>query len=470
MSAPISTDDPGDARKSQPEGSHPPSPPSTLAGSRRDFLKTATAGAAGAALSAGLPGALYGRPIGRATEEPIRVGIIGVGRVGRGHLRLLREHPQAQVVALCDVYQPNLDFAAERAPEADTYTDFRRVIDRQDVDAVFVATPDHWHALPTIRACEAGKDVYVEKPASHTVREGRRMVEAARQHKRVVQVGTQQRSAPHFQQVVEIVREGRLGPISFVRSWNYENQYPDGIGDPPDSAPPPGLDWDMWLGPAPKVPFNPNRFGVYLNEDLSYKDWAYFRWFWDYAGGQMTDWGVHLLDIVRWAMDVEAPDVVSAVGGKFYLQDNSTTPDTMTATYRYPSFVCHYEYRMCSGPALHEPGYGISFHGTEGTLFVNRGGFMLTPNQDSDLEAMEVEREGDSHLRHVQNFFDCIRTRERPISDIEVGHRSSSMAILGNVALRTGRRLQWEAESERIMDDAEASALLSKEYRDPWTL
>lgn len=433
--------------------------------SRRTFVKTLAAGSAGLM---SVPASSYARILG--ANDRIGVGIIGMGRVARGHLNRLLSLPDAQVTALCDVYAPNLEWAKARVNEASTTKDFRAVLDRDDVDAVFVATPDHWHALPTVRACEAGKDVYVEKPSSLTIREGRRMVEAARANNRVVQVGTQQRSGEHFQYAVELVRSGKLGPISYVRTWNYSNNYPAGVGNPADSAPPPGLDWDLWLGPAPERPFNENRFGVYLNGDLGYQRWASFRWFWDYAGGMMTDWGVHLLDIVQWAMDVEAPESVTAMGGKFYLQDNRDTPDTIQAMYRYPGFVCTYENRVCNSQALNGHSYGIQFHGTEATLFVDRGGFEIIPEPNSDVVPMKAENVGNAHARHIQGFLSSVRDRTMPICDIEIGHRSSSTAMLGNMAFRTGRVLQWDAENERVLDDPEADRLADVVYREPWKL
>ena len=438
--------------------SHPPS--------RRDFVKTLAAGTAGVALST--PAASYARIIG--ANERIGVGMIGMGRMARGHLGALLDQPDAQVRILCDVYEPNLRWAAARAPEAQTNTDFRAVLDHPDVDAVFVAAPDHWHALPTVMACDAGKDVYVEKPSSVYIAEGRKMVEAARRNNRIVQVGTQQRSGEHFQYAVELVRSGRLGPISFVRSWNYGNTYPDGIGHPPDSDPPPGLDWDLWLGPASDRPFNANRFGVFLDDNGNYTRWASFRWFWDYAGGMMTDWGVHLIDIVQWAMDVDYPEAVATMGGKFYLEDNRETPDTIQATYQYPGFVCTYENRVCNGHALEGHGYGIMFHGAAGTLFIDRAGFEVMPEADSDLMPMQAQRVGNSHRRHVRNFLDCVKTRQQPISDIEIGHRSSSTAILGNIAYRAGRRIAWDGEKEEVVGDADANVLVAYHYRDPWTL
>src|SRR5690606_4589479 len=286
------------------------------------------------------------------------------------------------IVAVCDVYAPNLDEGTKlvldrRGTAPRQVTDFRQILDDTAIDAVIIGTPDHWHALQTVMACQAGKDVYVEKPTSVAIAEGRKMVEAARKYKRIVQVGTQQRSAAHFQQAVTLVRSGIIGTVTAVRCWNVSNQAPEGIGNPPDSDPPEGLDWDMWLGPAPKRPFNPNRFGVYPNV------FSYFRYFWDYAGGMMTDWGVHLIDIVQWAMDVDAPLAVSAVGGKFCLTDNRETPDTLIASCQYPGFVMTYENRTCNAREINGHGYGIEFYGSDGTLFVGRGGFEIVPEKRS---------------------------------------------------------------------------------------
>lgn len=434
--------------------------------SRRHFIKTATAGTAGLAL--GLSSVSYGNILG--ANDRIRIGLIGAGRQGRNLLGKVLDEADAQVVALSDVYQPNLEFVSSQVPQADTYTDFRKILDRNDVDAVVIATPDHWHALGTILACQAGKDVYVEKPLSHNIREGRKMIEVARDHDRVVQVGTMQRSATVFQEAVEIVQSGDLGPVSFVRTWNYGNAYPEGIGSPADSAPPKGLDWDMWLGPAPRRPFNINRFGVILDEELNYQRWASFRWFWDYAGGMMTDWGVHLLDIVQWALEVDAPDSISASGGKYYLQDNRETPDTLSATYQYPGFVCTYENRVCNSFPMEGRGYGIMFHGTEGTLFVDRGSLELVPEPGSKLESLNMEVEENMLAKHMRNFLECVKSRKRPRSDIEIGHRSSSTAILGNIAYRTGEHIQWDSTKEQAKESSKANSLLGRAYRKPWSL
>ncbi len=435
--------------------------------SRRAFLQTMTVGAAGASLL-GVPAASYARILG--ANDRLGIGLIGVGRMGRGHLGKVDRHADTDVVALCDVYAPNLEYATAQHPDARTYADHADLLADETVDAVMVASPDHWHALHAIHACQAGKDVYVEKPTSVAIAEGRAMVDAARAHGRVVQVGTQQRSGDQFVRAVEIVRSGVLGPISFVRTWNFGNDAPEGIGNPPDSNPPPGLDWDRWLGPAQARPFNVNRFGVFHDENLNYQRWATFRWFWDYAGGMMTDWGVHLLDIVQWAMDVAYPNAVAASGGTFALTDNRETPDTLQATFTYPGFLCTYENRVCNGHRLNDEGYGILFHGTEGTLFVNRAYLEVIPERGRGLEPQRMESGNNSGDAHFANFIDCMRSRRQPVSDIEIGHRSSSTAILGNLAYRVGRSITWDGEREQVVGDEEANALIHRAYRAPWVL
>jgi predicted dehydrogenase len=345
------------------------------------------------------------------------------------------------------------------------------VLDDKHIDAVIIATPDHWHPIQTILACEAGKDVYVEKPISVTVTEGRAMVSAARRYHRIVQAGTQQRSGKHFQQAAELVKSGRIGKVSQVRTWNFGNESPAGIGNPPDGEPPKELDWDMWLGPAPKRPFNPNRFGVAPDR------WSSFRWFWDYAGGMMTDWGVHWLDIVQLVMGADAPRFVSTGGGKFVLEDNRETPDTILATFQYPEFVCTYENRVANAAPISGKTNGMLFHGTDGTLFVDRQGLEIIPETRKTGEttvertqALKVENSNQHHLDHMKDFIECVRSRKTPIADIEIGHRSTTTALLGNIAYRTGHRIEWDGARERIVGDAKASAYLSRDYRRPWKL
>lgn len=434
--------------------------------SRRTFVKTLAAGAAGTALT--MPSISYGRILG--ANERIRLGMIGIGRMMRGHIPNFQQQPDTEIVALADVYEPNLQRGAKMVGgNVDTYSDFRRIIERDDIDAVVVATPDHWHAIPTVLACQAGKDVYVEKPLARTIEEGRTMVEAARKNDRVVQVGTQQRAGRHFEEAVDLVRNGELGKVSFVRTWNTSNAYPKGIGDPENAEPPSGLDWDFWLGPAPKRPYNVNRFGVVLNEEGDYTRWGSWRWFWEYGGGHMTDWGVHWLDIVQWAMDVDYPEAVSGMGDKYYLEDNRTTPDTIQATFEYPNFTCVYENRLANGHGIDGHGNGIIFHGTKATMYLSRAGFTITPEPGTDVDEIQVDEHG-AEVSHHRDFLNSVKSREKPRSDIEIGHRSSSTAMLGNVALRSGHTIEWDGEAEQVKDDPEAQEYVTAEYRDPWSL
>ncbi|HEV2350712.1 MAG TPA: Gfo/Idh/MocA family oxidoreductase [Terriglobia bacterium] len=402
-------------------------------------------------------------------NDRVVIGLIGSGRQGTGDMRAFIRHG-CEVAAVCDVYQPNLDKGLQAAGgAAKGVKDFRQVLDNKDIDAVIIGTPDHWHPLPMVEACKAGKDVYVEKPISVAVDEGKMMVEAARKYKRVVQVGTWQRSNLHFQKAVEVVQSGVLGKIGFAKTWNYSNNYPEGIGDPADSDPPAGLDWDFWLGPAPMVHFNQNRFGVAPNR------WSTFRYFYDYANGWLGDWCIHLLDIVHWAMKVDGPTAIIASGSKFYLKDNSDTPDILQVTYEYPEFICTYENRLLNQNSMYDHGYGIEFHGTDGTMFVDRRGFKVFPEKKylgkvAGL-SMQMDEVDDGLANHVANFLECMKTRNRPASDIEIGHRTSSACLLANVALRSKERIEWDVANQRMTQGGPpAKKLLSREYRAPWKL
>ena len=434
---------------------------------RRDFFKRAAVSTAGVSLA--MSGASTGSVMG--ANDRIRLGLIGCGHQGVDNMKHFMKQG-VEVAAVCDVYEPNLQKGLEAAGgKAKAVKDFRQVLDEKEIDAVIVATPDHWHPLPTVMACQAGKDVYVEKPICVAVEEGKKMVEAARKYKRVVQVGLWQRSNLHFQKAAQLVQDGLIGKVSFVRTENYSNIYPDGIGNPPDSDPPPGLDWDMWLGPAPKVAFNWNRFGVGDR-------WSTFRYFYDYANGWPGDWGVHRLDIVQWALRVDGPHTITASGRKFYLKDNSDTPDTLQITLEYPDFVATYENRLCNESAMDNHGYGIEIHGTDGTMFVDREGFQVFP-EGTEVEGkrvaktaeMKMERVDDGLANHVANMLECMRTRKLPQSDIEFGHRSTSTCLLANIALRSKERLEWDVASQRLTKGSPAAQkLLSREYRAPWKL
>ncbi|HMF14682.1 MAG TPA: Gfo/Idh/MocA family oxidoreductase [Gemmataceae bacterium] len=439
---------------------------------RRYFL-----GASAAALAAPLLRA-EGKKV--AANDKVRVALVGCGGMGRANLSDFMKVPEFEIVGLCDPDPKQIEGAMNDVKKANrpteqvkTESDFRRVVDRKDLEAVIVGTPDHWHAYVLIAACAAGKDVYCEKPLCHNIVEGRAMVEAARRNKRVVQIGTQQRSGQHFKDAVKYVQDGKLGDVTLCRTWITNHNKPDFIGSPADSDPPPGVDYNLWLGPAPERPFNKNRFH------------HHFRWFWDYGSGLCNDWGVHLNDIILWGMKVKAPLAVYAVGGKFQMQDNSDTPDTLDVHYTYPGFTHIYTVRQSVyhyGPEFVDRArHGMEFHGTKGILHLHRGGWMVT----ADGEREKPERHGGSeqHFAHVQNFLHCLHHRdEKTASDIEDMHRATTTCHLANISYKIGRRVYWDAEQERCYrgydatakklttEDSQANAYLLREPRKPWSL
>ena len=424
-------------------------------GSRRRFLKDSLGfGATSAVLGGAAASAASADQVAGANDR-IRIALIGCGGMGRGDLRDFVKVPGVQCVALCDVDDAQVAVAQKEVLDADTVKqrpelvtrDFRRVLDRKDIDAVVIGTPDHWHALPTILACQAGKDVYVEKPLSVSIGEGRAMVNAARQNNRVVQMGTQQRSATHYADAVEYVRSGKLGRVRVVRAWAYL----DWKGETPvvpDGPVPSGVDYDMWLGPAAARPFNKNRFHFT------------FRWYWDYSGGLMTDWGAHMIDIANWAMGIKAPSSAVSFGGKYgYPTDAMETPDTQQVVWAYPTFTMIWEHALGIGRGPEGREHGVAFVGEYGTLVIDRGGWEVYAETDRiDKRIREYKRVGlprqgsgneDYHLKHVKNFLDCMRSRARPVSDVEIGHDSMIACHLGNMAQRLGRMVKWDPEKKR---------------------
>jgi predicted dehydrogenase len=441
---------------------------------RRQFTKASAA--------AGLATALATRRVWGANER-IRLGFIGLGNRGDQVLDAFLPHKDAEVVALCDLWQPYLDFAAHKVGNSPkTCKDYRRLLDQRDLDAVVICTPDHWHALMTIDACAAGKDVYVEKPLSLCVAEGRRMVEAARRHQRVTQVGIQRRSSGFCREACELVRKGGLGTITVARAFHILNETPRGIGNPANEEPPEGFDWDAWLGPAPKVPYNRNR--------AFYR----FRWFYDYSGGQLTNFGVHYLDLIQWGLGHDAPRAVTAMGGKYGGYDNREVPDTLEVLWQYPgnTLVTFCQYNATAAAAgLH--GGEVEFRGTKGTLYLRHDGYevvpdVLSPNEvparrPTDRAVERSYRKGAKAViaplkvtgkadttDHARNFLDCVRSRHRCNCDIETGHRETTAALIGNIAHKMKSYLEWDAESERFPNHAAANKLLRYEYRRPYQL
>jgi predicted dehydrogenase len=441
---------------------------------RRQFLGSS------AALGAGLALADAGSADKKAVppSEKVVVALVGCGGMGRADLNDFIRLPDFEIAALCDPDPARIKDAVRDLEKANrptdklqTEKDFRKVVERKDIDAIIVGTPDHWHAYVLIAACANGKDVYCEKPLSHNIVEGRAMVEAARKNKRVVQIGTQQRSGQHFKDAVAYVQSGKLGDVFLCRTWITNHSAPDYIGHPADEdSPPPGVDYDLWLGPAPSHKFNRNRF--HHN----------FRWFWDYGNGLCNDWGVHLNDIVLWAMKVRAPLTVFSTGGRYDIRDNSDTPDVLDVHYQYPGFTHIYTVRRglyhYSAP---DRSHGMEFHGTNGVLTLDRGGWVVTPGSAE----IKAERHGGSeqHFAHVQNFLHCIRNRsESTASDIEDMHRATTTCHLANISYKVRRRIAWDADKERccrgydaeakkvVGEDTEANAYLLREPRKPWSL
>ena len=420
--------------------------------SRREFL-AASALAAGAVARGGEPETR--RRVG--PNDQIVLGFIGLGGMGSGLLDIFRKLPDVRVGAVCDVYEPHRLRAKQTAGgNPSDHKDFREVLDRKDVDAVVIATPDHWHAIPTILACQAGKDVYCEKPLSYRIAEGRAMVKAAEDNKRVTQMGNLIHATENYHRVVEIVRSGVLGKITKTRVWMAGDH--SGKGRPADTEPPAGLDYDFWLGPAPLRPFNPIRFLF---------NW---RFTWDYAGGTLMDFCCHIVDLVHWAMEVDAPETICATGGRYALQDNLETPDTLEVVYHYAKgFDMVWSQSDASSHGFEGRGLGIEFQGTDATLVADYGTFQVFPEKGRTIElpAASLPRS----VGHHREWLDAIRTRARCACHFEYGHRLTSVGHLGNIALWTGEKLRWDGAAERITNHDDANRHLARaSYRAPWAL
>lgn len=418
--------------------------------SRRQFLRQTCFLGMGAV---GFPYVVPARALGQDGKDPanerITLGFIGVGGMGLGHLGGMLGRRDVEVLAVCDVDEERRNSARARVGKnCAAYNDYRDLLNRDDIDAVVISTPDHWHALNTIHACEAGKDVYCEKPLSLTIEEALKMVEAVRRYGRVFQTGSQQRSGREFQQAVSLVRSGRIGKVHTIHV---------GIGGgpaggwEPDSDPPPGLDWDMWLGPAPWVPYNKLR--CHYN----------FRWFYDYSGGKLTDWGHHHNDIAQWGIDMDGSGPITIEGwGKFPTNGLFDTATEFEITCKYADGTTLIT--SSGGP------HGIRFEGPDGWVHVDRGFLETFPAELKDEELGPGDVRLFTNHGHHDNWLDCVRTRQRPICDIEIGASSVIVCHLENIAIRTGRKLQWDPANHRFVDDPGADRWISKPYRAPWHL
>ncbi|WP_339738526.1 Gfo/Idh/MocA family oxidoreductase [uncultured Sunxiuqinia sp.] len=432
---------------------------------RRAFIKQSAVVTAGIAALPSIMNAGCASP-----NEKITVALIGCRGMGFNNLQSFLKNKEVECVALCDVDQRVLDKRAEDVEKLTgarpiLYNDFRQVIDNKDIDAVIIGTPDHWHCLPMVYASEVGKHVYVEKPIGTTIEECNVMVAAQKRYGNVVQVGQWQRSHSHWNDAVNYLHEGNIGRIRSVRSWSNVG-WKSSIPVVPDSEAPEGVDYDMWLGPAPKRPFNKNRFH------------ASFRWYWDYAGGVMTDWGVHLLDFALFGMNQYVPKSIMAVGGKYAFPDDAMqTPDTMTTVYDFGDFGLVWDHTIGAyGANYGGRGHGVAFVGEYGTLVVDRSGWEVIPETKSTgkkdgYEGVSLQQaQGDGLDLHVKNFLDCIRTGDKPNCDIEIGAHIARFAHLGNISYRLGRKVNWNPDKQEFENDDEANQLVKANYRSPWTL
>ena len=435
---------------------------------RRDFIHKSAAVAAGTGIISTLPGTARAASRILGANEKIKVGAIGVKGMGWSDLVSFLKNEDVECVAICDVDRHVLESRAAQVEkiqgkQATLYGDYRKLLEHEDLDAVIIGTPDHWHTLPMIEACQAGLDVYVEKPIANSIEEIDLMIAAQKKYGSVVQVGQWQRSDPHWKNAIDFVHSGKLGKIRTVKSWVYLD-WKHELPVQPDAPEPKGVDYDFWLGPAPKRPFNINRF--HFN----------FRWYWDYAGGLMTDWGVHLLDYALYGMNQYVPKSVMSSGGKYaFPEDARETPDTQYAIYEFDNIGLIWESTLGIGKGNYGRAHGVAFVGHNGTLVVDRGGWEViaeTPEGKARMESLPlIKKGGESGLDlHVKNFLECMKTRETPNASIEIGGHIARVAQLGNIALRTGNKIFWDGEKGEIVGDAKAAQLTRASYRSPWQL
>jgi len=455
---------------------------------RRQFIGTTGKSAAGLAAGMTVSSALTTARAAGANEK-FNVALIGCGGMGTNNLLFMLGTDQVNAVAVCDVDDSQSAKAAAKSEKRQgkkpkVVKDYRSVLDMKDVDLVIIGTPDHWHAIPMMNACAAGKDLYCEKPCAHNIREARIMLDTAKKYNRVVQIGTYQRSMAHIQEARDYIRSGKLGTISMTRTFIFDNESPLGMGQNPNEPVPQGVDYDMWLGPAPKHEFNRRRF---------HKTW---RWYFDYAAGMVGDWNVHLQDITMWSMESRYPTAVSASGGHYVLQDDRDTPDTMQVIYEFPGcknapngYVQTFCMRKASGKPWNRGGYGMEFYGTNGYLFADRAMWKVEGDEvnwknkkDKTLRTESFEKQsGKSTVfqygEHMKDFLAAVRSRQKPVASIDSHYYTVVACHLANVSYRVGRKIFWDHKKELcFMDrkltvpDVEANKYLTREYRKGYEL
>jgi predicted dehydrogenase len=428
---------------------------------RRAFIKTASAVAAGSMI----PFETFS--IGRhgvSANDKIRVGLVGANSQGWANLTSMLTYSDVECAALCDVDQNVLtnrtnELLKNNHPKPKLYKDYRNMLANKDVDAVIVGTPDHWHCLIFVNALEAGKHVYVEKPIGNSIAEINIMEKAAKKHGKIVQVGQWQRSQPHFVDAINYVKSGKLGRIRLCKTWSFVD-WKGAVPKVPDSPVPEGVDYTMWLGPAPKRAFNKNRF---------HSTW---RWYWEYGNGVMTDWGVHMIDYILYGMNKSIPESVMAIGGKYaFPQDDMVTPDTMTAVYAFSDFTMIWEHTIGIGLGNWRRPHGMAYTGENGTLVLDRNGWEVIPEKKK-IEAVPFQKNTGNGLDlHMRNFLDCIKNNspQKLNAGIEIGRNVALVAQMGNIAFRSGEKVSWDNAKQQF-SSAAANKFIVPQYNNGWTL
>jgi predicted dehydrogenase len=423
---------------------------------RRNFIQTSATSLAFSALPI-LPALSH-------QAKQYKTALVGSGWWGTNILRCAIQAGESKVVALCDVDENQLKKCREEvgkltADQPKIYRDYREMLAKEKPEIVIVATPDHWHALCCIAAIESGADVYVEKPISHTLMEGRAMVNAARKHGRIVQVGTHRRVSPHNISGMDFLKSGKAGKIGMIRAFVH---YGGGVGEKlPEIEPPKGLDWDFWCGPAPLHTYNasihPRGFRQYM----------------DFANGQLGDWGIHWIDQVLWWTEEKYPKQIYSTGGRAIKKDNTDSPDHQVAVWKFEDFTLEWEHRMFAANEAEKSNVGCYFYGTEGTFHMGwQDGWTFYPsskNKQIIHEDPKLNKPDDQNIKELwADFLGSIKSRKTPVCDIEIGHRSSNVALLGNLSMKLGRSINWDGQKEIILNDPEANKLLRRDYRGAW--
>ncbi|WP_297086044.1 Gfo/Idh/MocA family oxidoreductase [uncultured Draconibacterium sp.] len=431
---------------------------------RRNFIKTSAMATAGVGLATSMPLAMESCS---GANDKLVCGVIGAKGMGFSDLKAFLNQKNTECAAICDVDENILnkriaDVEKIQGTKPKGFKDFRKLLEEPGIDVIIIGTPDHWHCLPFVYAAQEGKHVYCEKPLANYIEEINIMERAWQRYGTIAQVGQWQRSDKHWKDAVDFVYSGALGKIRTVRCWSYQG-WMKSIPVMPDSAVPEGVDYDMWLGPAKARPFNPNRF--HFN----------FRWFWDYAGGLMTDWGVHIIDYGLYGMKAKAPKSVMAMGGKFaYPDDACETPDSMQALYEFDDYTLLWDHGLGIDGGYYGRSHGVGFVGNNGTLVVDRQGWEVIPEggKNPKMERVELKKgDGQGLNNHMADFIKCIKKDDQNTNcNVGIAANTARVAHLGNMALKTGQRLYWDAENSRFIDNDAANALLVPTYRAPWEL